>query len=88
MGNAGEPLRNDWPSPIGLLIDGQPFLYECPLCGELPHGCECLRPSVRRRIAQAIDFPRVPDRRETPFLVREPEPHLDPPGAEDGLTLA
>ncbi len=29
-------------------------LSTCPVCDELPPGCTCLRPSVRRRIAREL----------------------------------
>ncbi|MFN2431524.1 MAG: hypothetical protein ABR599_01660 [Gemmatimonadota bacterium] len=33
--------------------------YDCPVCEESPRSCTCLRPSVRRRIANAIGAAKV-----------------------------
>ncbi len=61
---------------------GQPSPYACPLCGELPRGCSCLRRSVRDRIADAIRFPADPE--ALPFLALVSAPALEPPAAADG----
>ena len=80
--------RRDPPRTPDHLASTQPSLYDCPLCGELPRGCECLRPSVRDRIADAIHFSPECRPAPYPFLVLEREPSLEPPPGGDGLAVA